>query len=347
MWLITLVIILYKILGDFVLSYFSRQKPQPVFKPPKYAWLSYAQTFLIFFMYEFKNIMFVASDLVTTREHEPIFLEWMSLPTTDKSPVVLLMHGIGGCSDSCYIKAWVTKITKYSIVVLNRPGYHSSHPLPETCKRYPTFCDPHILEYAIDHISSKYENNPIYIIGYSAGGLHTFKYAASSKRHKNVKGVVGVSVCYEMIHMLNYLEKNKWMNEFMGILIMDMFRINPKVFPLLQKYKRGGQVTDIIKHFLKDYMGNTMTIEKYLVNSSCHEEMSDPNCLNIPSLCIQSRDDMFFPTDVIEKRLETITRRNNHVNTIITEYGGHVSWIDENHEIWVIKCISDFIDRDF
>ena len=343
MWLI----ILYKILYDFFASYFLKLSTRQEFQPPKYAWLSFAQTFLIFYMYGFKSMKYIASDLINTNHDEPIFLEWMSLPANDKSPIIILMHGIGGCSDSCYIRAWSTRASSnYGMVVLNRPGYHSRHPLPETCTRYPTFSDPHILENTIDYLTFKYQNNPIYIIGYSGGGLHTFKYATSCKRHSNVKGVVGVSVCYEMIHMLDYLNKNKWMNEFIGYLLMDMFRINPKVFPLLQKYKRGGgEATEIITSFLNHYTSDKKPLDAYLVNCSCHEEMMDPALLNIPSLCIQSRDDMFFPTDIIEKRLNEIKSKNKNVKTIVTQYGGHVSWVDENHEIWVIKCICDFIDQ--
>lgn len=335
-------IILVKILHDFLVSYFIKYKSQDDYRPPKYAWLSYAQTFLIFCMYGFKNMKYIASDVLNPEE--PIFLEWMSLPS-DNSPIIILMHGIGGCSDSCYIRAWFKNTFNYGIVVLNRPGYHSKHPLPTCCKTYPTFCDPHILEKTVDYLVSKYSKNPIYIVGYSGGGVHTFKYAASSRRHSNVKGVIGVSVCYEMIHMLDYLEKARWMNQFMGILMMDMFNNNPKVFPLLQKYKRGGLVTEIIKDFLLYYLNTGESIDSYLLRCSCHEEMKNPDLLNIPSLCIQSRDDMFFPTAKIETLLDEIKIKNKHVKTIITDYGGHVSWVDENHEIWVIKCIRDFIDQ--
>ena len=150
---------------------------------------------------------------------------------------------------------------------------------------------------------------------------------------------MGISVCYEMIHMLNYLKKNHWMNEFMGRLIMDMYRLNPSTFPLLQK---GTNVISIIEDFLKYYLNSNVDIEKYLIDCSCHEDMIH---LNIPGLCIQSRDDMFFPTKMIEQVLTKIKDQNLNIKTIITEYGGHVSWVDENHDVWVIKCISDFIEQ--
>ena len=59
MWLITVIIILYKILHDFVFSFFIKAKNDDIFIPPKYARLAYAQTFMIYILNEFTKRKYI------------------------------------------------------------------------------------------------------------------------------------------------------------------------------------------------------------------------------------------------------------------------------------------------
>src|SRR6218665_3529775 len=132
-------------------------------------------------------------------------MEWYG-PHDAEVPVVLVLHGLTGSSNSPYVVGLQQAMEKrgWTSVALNwrgcsgEPnllprGYHSgaSEDLAETVR----------------HLRAKRPMAPLYAVGYSLGGNVLLKYLGESGAESGLQGAVAVSVPFRLDHCAERIDR--------------------------------------------------------------------------------------------------------------------------------------------
>jgi predicted alpha/beta-fold hydrolase len=284
--------------------------------------------------------------VLTSDDDQAIVLEWMTCNTAP-STVIVFFPGIGGSTSACYLQPWYPVLKERGIdgVVMNRRGYLSEHPIdPATAKRLPSYADLEDVRLAMRAIRNHY---PPYVkligIAYSAGGTHMLKYAA---QEDNIfDGVVAISTCYDITRMIDLLRASPASDFVLNFAVQQMYRKNREAYmPHLGTHfgKIALDVESILDNdarLVKKHGHDSLY--SYYAACSCVEDMKR---IKVPTLCITSLDDPLLPGQDVAQDVMECMNVNPNIISIVTDRGGHVSWIQDNHMPWIIDVCNAFVD---
>lgn len=161
-------------------------------------------------------------------EDGQIALDWVQSHSrlAPGSPIVLVLHGMLGSSESVYIRELVDTLmysqTAFRIVVMNNRGCGGT-PLIGRQTASPSYTDD--LAQAVEHIIARYPCAPIYAVGYSLGAALATLYASQTADMCPLKGIVAVSNMFNLhIDEVNLSISGKCMSRLMAHFFMQEHR---------------------------------------------------------------------------------------------------------------------------
>ena len=129
-------------------------------------------------------------------------LDWSNRSKAEEgSPIVMIMHGMTGGSETKYIKALVEKSNElgFCSVCLNSRGINSemTSPIPFVGFEF------HELETALKRIKTLYPKNRLYFIGTSLGGNYILRYILSRVQVEHLHGMVLISPPFDVKYVID------------------------------------------------------------------------------------------------------------------------------------------------
>ncbi|XP_064652798.1 phospholipase ABHD3-like isoform X2 [Lineus longissimus] len=193
-------------LQKFVLKYCP--SVQKKFWPTFWCFEARAQTILRALLQKGPKFDYTESEPLSLPDGGQVKLDWYCDEKKDdpKQPTVLILPGLTGSSDDCYIRIFV-KITAdlgYRAVVFNNRGNGGAKLMTPR-----TYCaaDTADLEQVVSHISKKYKDAPLMAMGISLGGMILYNYCARIGGDCPFVGAMIVSVAWNPIKSSLTLEK--------------------------------------------------------------------------------------------------------------------------------------------
>jgi len=267
------------------------------------------------------------------------------------TPIILILHGLVGSSNSKYIKHLVVylRTQNWKTVVLNARGCGNS-----ALKTPRMFNASHTddLRYTIQHIHKAHPDSPLFAIGFSLGANILTKYVGEEGRntqpHENLlKAVVCISNPFDLIEA-SKVDKDK------GLLTrMYNWGLTYELKDYLQKHKhvfkefeydhdhvlKSSYIQDFDERFVVKLF-NYRDAEHYYTDASSLHHIPH---INIPTLFLNALDDPIVSSTTIPYHL---AEKNKHIMFAVTKRGGHIAFLQKYNfwkSSWGDRVAAEFI----
>jgi hypothetical protein len=261
----------------------------------------------------------------------------------EKKPLVIVVHGLEGSSESKYAAGTALKAFNagFNVIRINQRGCNNTFHLSPTPYHAGLTND---LRTIIDEVTNKDGISSIYLVGFSLGGNQSLKLAGEygETPNKALKGVCAISVPIDLAECADSLHwVENWVYEWNFLLSLhnsykQRKKLNPGRYNLPPAWKAltMRKFDDLIAGPCNGFKDAN---DYYNQNSSAQFLRK----INVPTLIIQAKDDPFIPFTPFEE-----TPRSESVAILATETGGHVGYVgaDQTNEdiYWVENRAVEF-----
>ncbi|KAK7083543.1 Phospholipase abhd3, partial [Halocaridina rubra] len=240
-------------------------------------------------------------EVLPLKDGGQVCLDWFDGDDTNAtSPLILILPGLTGSSQSEYVKGMVLSIQGIQVrcVVLNNRGTGG---IPLTTTR--TYCAANSddLEAALNHLQATHPSVPIMAIGISLGGLIIGNYLTTriEKAAEQLVATAVLSVPWDLIKGLRNMEAPVWnlmLNRYLAHCMCDL--ANSLSYKLAGDHKwdldyvmQSRTIREFDSRFTAIQFG-FRDAEDYYTSSCLHDKI---HTIKVPLLCLNAADDPFQP----------------------------------------------------
>ena len=260
-------------------------------------------------------------------------LDWANTENhqSPHQPIVLILPGITGCSQSEYVKSLVNvSLTEVNArcVVFNfrgRGGLGLKNP------RTYSAANTEDLAEIVEFLNTNFPEAPVIATGVSLGGIILGNYLAAQgeKARSKLLAAVLISVCFDTFEGTKSLEKpglNLLLNRHLANSLVESIKevkqhfVSNKTWDLEQVFT-STTVREFDSRFTAKMFGYKDVVEYYAAARLYHKVEN----IKVPSLAINAEDDPFQPGDSLPKEGAA---RSSDLAIVTTQYGGHVGFVD-------------------
>lgn len=273
---------------------------------------------------------------MTTPDGDELVLDHTAGPPG--SPRVLLLHGLEGSSHSWHTQALalLVKGSGWRATALNfrscaRSADGTGPRLPNRRPRLYHSGDTGDLELVVRTLAAREPDVPLYALGFSLGGNVLLKWlgeVGESGAPNPIRAAATISVPYDLAAASHFLERP------VGRLYAAHFmkRLKPKAlgvmarFPIETSHLDAGRI-HAARTFQEFDACVTAPLHGFASSNDYYRRSSSVGFLGrirVPTLCISSEDDPFYPSAAIEPARRAASAA---VSFGVTSWGGHTGFI--------------------
>ncbi len=267
-------------------------------------------------------------------------------------PLVMLIHGLTGSSQSGYIKGLQSCLLKqgYRSAVLNFRGCSGQSNNTARCYHSGETED---IDFFYQTLRLREPETPMAAVGFSLGGNVLLKWLGEKGEELNLVAAVAVSVplllgiCatkldrgFSKFYRVNLLKELK---EYMELKLQHLESLGKteeiaKILALgdLSGIKSFWQYDDRVVAKLHQFED----VHDYYQRSSSRQYLKK---IAVPTLVIQSADDPFMTAEVLPE----LNELSSKVHLEVSQYGGHVGFISGSNPLkpvyWLEQRIPEFL----
>jgi predicted alpha/beta-fold hydrolase len=247
-------------------------------------------------------------------------------PRKQERPLMLLLHGLEGSTESIYILGTADKAFRagFNVVRLNLRTCGKTEHLTPTIYHSGLTGD---IRFVIRELIERDGFSEIYLVGFSMSGNMSLRLAGeeADSLPDELRGICAISPSIDLVAAASTIERrSNWLYQksFMRSLHSRMRR-KKKLFPELydiQGLRRVRTIRDFDERFTARHGGYKNADDYYARTSSL------PLLPRIrkPALIIHAEDDPFIPFDPLR---HAAIEQNPNIILLATESGGHVGFV--------------------
>jgi predicted alpha/beta-fold hydrolase len=300
-----------------------------------------------------RRLMTFEREILTTADGDDLMLDHAAGPPG--SPRVLLLHGLEGSAHSLHTQGLAHLIarTGWRSTVLN---FRSCARDPAQIRRRLKNRRPRLyhsgetgdLDLVVRTLAAREPELPLHAIGFSLGGNVLLKWLGEVGTASFIRAAATISVPYDLAEAARYLERP------VGRLYAAHFlrRLKPKALDLIARFPRetahldaerirGVSTFGELDEYVTAPLAGFDSAEAYYRQSSALGYLAR---IRIPTLCISSEDDPFFPGSAVARARAVASA---DVRFEVSPWGGHTGfvsgrwpwrpryWAEEDAVAWV------------
>jgi len=256
----------------------------------------------------------------------------------ESAPVVLIGHGMGGCSESGYVRRISSKLFQegFGVFMMNHRGSGRGIGL---CDRLWNGGSSEDLAHTIQYIVDLYPTRKILVMGFSLSGNILLKYLGEGREiPSNVHSTLAVNPPIDLKVASQQISEGRWSNTFnkyylklMNRQVEAMVQCHPDAF-------RPATTPNTIWEFDVEY---TAPAFGYPSAEAYYEQCSSKQFLEqitVPTTILCSQDDPFIPSEVFQS-----ARMSQQIDFINPANGGHMGYISRSRNDFGDRRWMDFI----
>jgi predicted alpha/beta-fold hydrolase len=256
----------------------------------------------------------------------------------DGAPLVLLVHGLGGTTESAYIKVTTAHLLTqgYPVLQLNLRGAGASRPM---CREQYHAGRTTDLRDALAALQTDKVRNGVVAVGYSLGGNMVLKYAAE---HGGLRGAASISAPIDLAAASRrFLDRR---NRFYHIYLLDKMKqetlatvdgINDEERALVPRLKTIMEFDDQIVAPRNGYS----SAADYYAKNHARQFLAE---IALPTLVIHALDDPWIPARMYT---DYHWSQNPRLVPLLARTGGHVGFHARGSRIpWHDQCLEVFLE---
>ncbi|NVK23672.1 MAG: hydrolase [Gammaproteobacteria bacterium] len=259
----------------------------------------------------------------------------------DKSPIVVVLHGLEGSFESFYAKRMMNTIYNQSWTSVLMHFRDCGNKRNRKLQSYHSGQTSDLTEF-IDHLADTYPKRDIYAIGFSLGGNVLAKYLGERPESK-LSGAVVISAPMELEECANTVDQG-FSKVYQKYLVDKLKKSAQEKFDMLAQRDKNVQysvdpesISNVTK--LKEFdelltapINGFASAHDYYKQSSCKPFLAK---ISTPTLILHAMDDPFMNEKVIPTEQEI----SSSVTVELSEKGGHVGFLSGRNpfkpEFWL------------
>jgi len=321
------------------------------FKPAWWLSNSHLQTIYPAFLRNVSNPPDYRRERLTTPDHDFIDIDYCG---SGNQPLIMLIHGLTGSSQSGYIKGLQSTLLKQGLrsAAINFRGCSGSSNNKARSYHSGETEDIHFL---YQTLRQREPETPLAVVGFSLGGNVVLKWLGEHGDRLNLFAAVTVSVPLLLDVCATKLDtgfakcyRDNLLKE-LKIYIKDKLQHleNISRFEEAAKIKALGDLSGINSFWQYDdrvvaKLHGFNDVHDYYRRSSSRQYLKS---ISVPTLLIQAVDDPFMTKEVLPGPDEI----SSYVHLELSEHGGHVGFISGlipfRPEYWLEQRIPEFLMR--
>ena len=239
-----------------------------------------------------------------------------------ESPVVILAHGMGGCSESGYMRRIAAKLSNkgFGVVMMNHRGSGSGMGMSDILWNGGSSED---LERTVEYVVRLHPRRNILLVGFSLSGNILLKYLGEGRRvPSSVQGAFAVNPPIDLKVSSEVISRNSYggvFNRYYLNLIQRQREALGECFP--EAFNMGVEAKTI-REFDEVYTAPAAgykDADEYYRKSSSKQFFKS---IQLPTRILFSRDDPFIPSEVFQN-----VSMNSYVDFQSIDRGGHMGYI--------------------
>lgn len=305
-----------------------------VYRPTFWCWEARMQTILASVMRRSIPDIQYNREIFTFRDGGQAGLDWTWDDQDDPDPhqpIVLILPGLTGSSQSEYVKSLVNVATKdigARCVVFNFRG-RGGHQLQSPR----TYCAANSDDLAeiLDHINHHHTEAPVVATGISLGGMILGNYLASKgeSARSRLVGAMLVSTCFDTFEGNRSLELpglNLMLNRHLAQCLVESIREVRHLFEShrslrLEEVMTSRTIREFDTTFTAKIFGYS-SVEDYYLDAKLSPKLGH---IKVATLALNAEDDPFQPGDSIPTGG---AEGSSHVAILTTRRGGHIGFME-------------------
>ena len=267
-------------------------------------------------------------ELLEMADHEYVALDWAAVDgvTANDGPVCMILAGLGGNSDDLLAVAGVAVRQGFRTVVVNKRGHASG--LTLVTPKLLSFGDTSDLRQVVLELKKRFADMPLVAIGFSAGSGLLASYVQDYLTDSFLDGMVCISAGYNTMELFCTGGGTvPW--PYDGVLLLGQKRLVEKNCATLKghididavrKSRTLNEYTTVVD--MPTY--GISTLEEYWsVNNPLRGSFKHSN---IPTLCINARDDPIVVETMIP--VKQFQQEWKSVVLLLSDRGGHCGFLE-------------------
>ena len=284
-----------------------------------------------------------------TADNDFIDIDWYG---QEDKPLVILLHGLTGSSNSSYISGLQQFLQKNGLrtATLNFRGCSG---VPNNLARGYHSGDTEDLNFLYQTIRQREPNTALSVIGFSIGGNVLLKWLGEQENKLSLDAAVAISAplvlaecASKLDHGFSRIYRHNLIQEL--ILYVQTKQVHLQTIGAeseANKIKQLGELSNIKSFWQYDdqvvaRLHGFKDVHHYYQLSSSRQYLHK---IKIPCLIIQSKDDPFMTKNV----LPSVEELSSSVTLEVANKGGHVGFISGNNPLkpvyWLEQRILDFL----
>lgn len=269
-----------------------------------------------------------------------IDLVWKTNGLKSNSPLVILLHGLGGDINSAYVTTLINAFNQsgYRAVLMNLRGASEPNRLPRSYHGG----DTSDFAYFLNELKLREPNTKKAVVGISLGGNILLKWLGETGAQNLIDAAIAISVPFQLHNVVQRINKgfsriyqSHLIEKLRASFLLKLDVIN-KELPLtkekLYSIKKLYEFDELITAPLNGFVN----ADDYYKKSSSRQYLSQ---IATPTLIIHALDDPFMTPDIIPSKNEL----SSDVVLELSKHGGHVGFIAEKKQDWLAQRIPKFL----
>ncbi len=271
-----------------------------------------------------------------------------------QQPIIILLHGLTGSSQSGYIKGLQHRLAKQNFrsIALNFRGCSGEYNHSSRCYHSGETGD---IDFLYRTLREREPDTPIAVIGFSLGGNVLLKWLGEQNDNLDLFAAAAVSVPLVLGVCANKLDTgfSKVYRKNLLTELKDYIHLKRDYLQQIGHHKEAeilaniGDLTSVNSFWQYDQqviatLYDFASAEDYYQQSSSRQFL---RAITTPTLIIQAQDDPFMTPDV----LPTIDELSPTVQLEVTPAGGHVGFISGNNPLkpqyWLEQRLPEFLQQ--
>ncbi|KXJ81086.1 hypothetical protein RP20_CCG021755 [Aedes albopictus] len=269
-------------------------------------------------------------ELLTLSDGGQVALDWLDQGRTQESPVVVILPGLLGDSQSEYVKhlARSTVSMGAKAVVFNYRGLAG---VQLRTPRLYCACSVNDLSEVLNHVRSLNPKAKIATVGVSMGGLIVGNYLVhrTEESKEALTAAFTISLPWNMFKGSESIDR-PIMNRLLGRhLTRSLCRLVSKHEVLWDEKHTWNMKNVMASRSIRDFDANFTCknfgfkdLEHYYSHATLHDKLDR---VQVPLVCLNAADDPFQPMDAVPV---VAASKSSHVAIFVTVRGGHIGFLE-------------------
>ncbi len=236
-------------------------------------------------------------------------------------PLAVLVHGLGGCHQSPYMRRMAQRMSELGVRVF-RMDLRGAGAGVRVAQRFYTAALSGDVRATAEFVSSLAPESPLWVVGFSLGGNLVLNFAgeANSNPLPALKAVVAVAPPIDLVRSSELLERQPWYTAYYVHHLVQQVLRHQRYFPHLPRVKFPPKLTlrDFDDIYTAPRWGYPGAMEYYRLASSYPRIAA----IRVPTFILTARDDPFVAVEPFET-----LKAESHVEVHIARFGGHLGFL--------------------